>query len=270
MLLHPNPSLASEFPAVLRDSSIDTQDSGSDSDELSDEADEEESEAGKSGESDTEDGGALPERQPSERKDTAEEKATRKEFEKSKAETTAAIACAFRENARAPAIDIPFKHNKSSDDFFPPPNDYTPGLNKRLVAGKPRKVSAGMSYVYQKIIPQRYWQTVSGFSKAYAIKKKTGQDINAEKAPEDRQPRYSGKGKQRAFDALWVSPNGLLLFHISLLLMVLNFRRNHADHFSSDPLLRSVLAEIYTRDSWQQTMRCFAHMTLTTSTKTLV
>ncbi|KAK3236362.1 hypothetical protein CYMTET_53496 [Cymbomonas tetramitiformis] len=168
---------------------------------------------------DTEDGGALPERQPSVRKDTAEEKATRKEFEKSKAETTEAIASAFRENSRAPAIDIPFKHSKSSDDFFPPPNDYTPGLNKRLVAGKPRKVSAGMPYVYQKIIPQRYWQTVSGFSKAYAIKKKAGQDINAEKAPEDRHPRYSGKGKQRAFDDLWVSPNGLLLFHISLLLI---------------------------------------------------
>ncbi|KAK3276344.1 hypothetical protein CYMTET_15571 [Cymbomonas tetramitiformis] len=148
----------------------------SESDELSDTIDEEESVAGES----DEDEGALPTRQFSKPKDSVEEKASRKEFERKRTEITGAISSAFRENVKAPAVSIPFKHGKSTDDFFPPPNAHTPGLSKELVARKPRKVSQGMPYVFQKILPPRYWQTISGFSKAYAIKKKAGQDVNAD------------------------------------------------------------------------------------------
>ncbi|KAK3275045.1 hypothetical protein CYMTET_16806 [Cymbomonas tetramitiformis] len=98
---------------------------------------------------------------------------------------------------------IPFEHGKG-DEFFSPADDYTPGLNKKLVAGKPKQVADDIAYVFQQILPPRYWQTVSGFSKAYAINKKAGEDVNADKALEDRHPRYLGKGKQRPWNPLWV------------------------------------------------------------------
>ncbi|KAK3283705.1 hypothetical protein CYMTET_8598 [Cymbomonas tetramitiformis] len=57
-----------------------------------------------------------------------------------------------------------------------------------------------MSYVFDKILPDSYWRKVSKFSRAYAVKKGAGTDINAAKVPEDRHKRYGGKGKQRPFN----------------------------------------------------------------------
>eukprot|EP00854_Cymbomonas_tetramitiformis_P034362 gene34362-biopygen27084 len=114
-----------------------------------------------------------------------------------------------------------------------------------------------MRYVFDKILPKQYWQKVSGFSVAYAKKKGAGTDVNAAKAPQDRHPRYQGKGQHREWNDLWVSPVGLLLFHQTLLLMVLNHRSNHEHHFSLNSLLRSVVAEQYSRNTWQQSLRFF-------------
>ncbi|KAK3286907.1 hypothetical protein CYMTET_5552 [Cymbomonas tetramitiformis] len=92
-------------------------------------------------------------------------------------------------------------------------------------------------------------------SESEAVENKAGEDINAEKDEDDRHPSYEGKGKQRPWNPKWVSPDGLLLFHQSLLLMVMNQRSSAMDHFSLDEQLRSIVADEYTRDSWAQTFR---------------
>ncbi|KAK3248502.1 hypothetical protein CYMTET_42035 [Cymbomonas tetramitiformis] len=114
-----------------------------------------------------------------------------------------------------------------------------------------------MMYVFDRLLPKSYWQELSKTSLKYSVAKKAGKDSNADKAPDDRHPQYQGKGKQRPWDPKWVSPNGLLLFHESMLLMVLNRRGDAQQHFPLDSMLRSVVAEQYTRDSWSQTFRFF-------------
>ncbi|KAK3279963.1 hypothetical protein CYMTET_12176 [Cymbomonas tetramitiformis] len=226
----------------------------SESEELTDGTDDGESVAGEESDDETT---PLVARAPAKQKETPVEKATRIAHEAHKQRVAHEIASRFRENVQAAANAETFKTSKPASLFYAPPNDYTPGLNKELVAQKPTKVEDGMAYVFQKIFPKAFWQELSRFSVAYAKKKGAGTDINAAKAPEDRHPRHNGKGQHRAWNDLWVSPDGLLLFHQSLLLMVLNHRANHEDHFSLNGLLRSVISEQYSRNAWQQSMRFF-------------
>ncbi|KAK3278600.1 hypothetical protein CYMTET_13472 [Cymbomonas tetramitiformis] len=185
----------------------------SESDEASDAEDSQESEAGV--DSDDEAVSAGPgtvSRTP--QKETPAEKVVRLQFEAKKVEVAATIGSAFKENSRVPEPNIEFVHGKSTDLFFPPPNDHTPGLLKSLVKDKPRTVEAGMSYVFDKILPDSYWRKVSKFSRAYAVKKGAGTDINAAKVPEDRHKRYGGKGKQRPFNPEW-GGEGLTVHYIN-------------------------------------------------------
>ncbi|KAK3268350.1 hypothetical protein CYMTET_23143 [Cymbomonas tetramitiformis] len=167
------------------------------------------------------------------------------------------VSQAFVENKPFSPGAIPFKPSKSTAEYFPPPDKYTPGLSRDLVSRKPPTAELGISYVFEKILGKNYWRTVSAYSVKYARAKKAGTDINAELAEDDRHSRYEGKGKHRPCNEQWVGPNGVLLLHCSLLLMMLNKRAAATDHFSLSTLLRSPISDIYTRDSFSQTLRYF-------------
>ncbi|KAK3245418.1 hypothetical protein CYMTET_45010 [Cymbomonas tetramitiformis] len=189
--------------------------------------------------------------------ESAEEKRARLEFEERKKSVTQAIHSGFVENKRTPPPSSTFKPSNPSDLFHDPPTDSKPGLLKTFAAGKPRNIEEGMYYVYSTLLPKSFWAKLSQNSVKYAVAKKAGQDTNADKEADDRFQLYKGKGKQRPWDPKWVGPNGLRLFHQSLLLMTMNKRNSAMDHFSLDNLLRSVVADQYTRDSWAQTFRFF-------------
>ncbi|KAK3289248.1 hypothetical protein CYMTET_3309 [Cymbomonas tetramitiformis] len=236
-----------------------TEGAPAESEDLSDSSDPDESEPEDPDESDTEDVGQkpVPVRRVKKVVESAEQKQTRLEFEARKKTVTESIHTSFVENKRVPPPTREFKHAKPSDLFNDPPDDITPGLLKTLVSDKPRSVEQGMLYVFNKLLPPSFWLQLSKNSLKYAVFKKAGEDTNADKDPDDQHPSYQGKGKQRPWDPNWVSPNGLLLLHQSLLLMMMNKRSSVNDHFSLDNLLRSVVAEQYTRDSWAQTFRFF-------------
>ncbi|KAK3254341.1 hypothetical protein CYMTET_36443 [Cymbomonas tetramitiformis] len=213
--------------------------------------------SGESEQSDSEAGPsekAVPTRRQKDKESPAQ-KAVRLEAEKCKEEISQTISDSFVENRRVQPPVTAFKHAKSRELYHDPPNDYTPGLLKTFVTARPKSVEDGMIYVFDKLLPKSYWQELSRTSLKYSVDKKAGQDTNADKAPDDRHPQYKGKGKQRPWNPKWVSPNGLLLFHESILLMVLNKRSEAQDHFSLDYFLRSIVADQYTRDSWTQTFR---------------
>ncbi|KAK3276007.1 hypothetical protein CYMTET_15899 [Cymbomonas tetramitiformis] len=190
--------------------------------------------------------------------ESAEDKAQRIDGSKRKEETTATIGEAFQENKpTAPVVSPPFKHGRDKDLFEEPPDIYTPGLSKQFRKSAPKKVDDGMFYTFQKLLPPAYWRRLSVFSRKYATPKKAGTDVNSELDEKDRHASYEGKGKQRPWNAQWVSPDGLLLLHATKLLMVLNKRSSHEDHFSSDKLIRSIVADLYTLIPWEQTCRYF-------------
>ncbi|KAK3277245.1 hypothetical protein CYMTET_14737 [Cymbomonas tetramitiformis] len=170
--------------------------------------------------------------------ETAEQKQARLDSEERKKTVTEAIYSSFVENKRAPSPTREFKHAKPSDLFHDPPDDIRPGLLKTLLSERPRNIEDCMLYVFDKLLPKSFWLKLSKNSLKYAAAKKAGEDVNAEKEPADRHPLYQGKGKQRPWDPKWVNPNGLLLFHQSLLVMVMNKRGAAMDHFSHDTLLR--------------------------------
>ncbi|KAK3237741.1 hypothetical protein CYMTET_52204 [Cymbomonas tetramitiformis] len=229
---------------------------GAESEDLSDSSDPDED-----SDSDSEAGQKVVPVRPAKAKavESAEEKRARLDFEEHKKSVTQAIHSRFVEKKRTPTPDIEFKPSKGkpSSLFHDPPCDNKPGLLKTFVSEKPRNIEEGMFYVFGKLLPKSYWIKLSNNSVKYAVFKKAGEDSNADKDPDDRFQMYKGKGKQRPWDPKWVSPNGLLLFHQSLLLMTMNKRNAAMDHFSLDNLLRSILAEQYTRDSWAQSFRFF-------------
>ncbi|KAK3279326.1 hypothetical protein CYMTET_12785 [Cymbomonas tetramitiformis] len=160
--------------------------------------------------------------------ETAEDKAQRIEGTKRKEETSAGIGEAFVENRRTVPVSLPpFKHGRDNELFEEPTDIYTPGLSKQFRKNAPKNVSDGMFYTFMKLLPQAYWRRISVFSRRYATLKKAGTDVNSELDEKDRHASYQGKGKQRPWNAHWVSADGLLLLHATKLLMVLNKRSSH-------------------------------------------
>ncbi|KAK3262505.1 hypothetical protein CYMTET_28643, partial [Cymbomonas tetramitiformis] len=192
------------------------------------------------------------------RGESAEDKRSRIDGTKRKEDVAACVGSQFRENKRTQArAASEFKHSRNSSLFHEPPDEFTPGLAVEFNRRKPKKVEDGMFYTFNKLLPPSYWRKVSGFSLAYAEHKSAGEDTNAALPEKDRHPSYKGAGKQRPWNPKWVSPDGLLLFHALRLLMVINKRAAHEEHFSNDPLLRSCVAEFCTLILFEQTARFF-------------
>ncbi|KAK3242276.1 hypothetical protein CYMTET_48033 [Cymbomonas tetramitiformis] len=199
------------------------------------------------------------------RGESAEDKRSRIDGTKRKEDVAACVGSQFRENKRTQArAASEFKYSRNSSLFHEPPDEFTPGLAVEFNRRKPKKVEDGMFYTFNKLLPPSYWRKVSGFSLAYAEHKSAGEDTNAALPEKDRHPSYKGAGKQRPWNPKWVSPDGLLLFHALKLLMVINKRAGHEEHFSNDPLLRSCVAEFCTLIPFEQTARFFV---LTMSTR---
>lgn len=53
----------------------------------------------------------------------------------------------------------------------------------------------------------------------------------------------------------WISVPGLLRFHATPILLTIYPRSSSDAHFSTDALIHSPIAQIYTETAWQQTMR---------------
>ncbi|KAK3242470.1 hypothetical protein CYMTET_47842 [Cymbomonas tetramitiformis] len=233
------------------------------SEDLSDESDPEE---GTDEEAVEESGSKPPRMAPNKRKtnsaETEEDRSVRISAKKYQESTAASIGAGFRKNARmaaaSDASDAEFECKAPRHSFNPPPDSHTPGLSKKLVAQKPDDVEQGMFYVFMLLLPMTFWDRMSANSVEYARVKGAGTDVNADKHEDDRHSRYMGKGKQRPWKLEWVSSKALLLFHATLLIMVLCKRSSVTEHFSVDPMQNSYVQQLYSRDSWFQTFRYFA------------